>query len=407
MVKEVLLSTSSGGGGGGAFERIEETPLVKCLLGDGLFRLRGVKWARHRRIISPAFNMERVKEWVPVMAGSAQRMLDQWEEENEGRRIFEIDVHKQLHNFTADIISRVAFGSSYDECKRIFQLQEEQMHHVSRAIRQIYIHGFRFLPTESNKRMWRIEKEIHDLIQKLVQSNQDTDKNSRDMLNLMTCAKKHQKHEERIETREIVEECKAFYFAGKETGANFLTWVLILLASRADWQEKAREEVIRICGQQHVPDAEDLGKLNLVNMILYETLRLYPPVVSLTRQTCKNIKLGSISIPAGTQLYIPILAIHHDVKIWGEDANEFNPLRFSDAKKHMASFVPFGLGARICIGRNLIMMEAKLALTCILRRYVFVTPSSYVHAPMQLLTLQPQYGANIQFQRIYSEDKVS
>ncbi|KAK8943474.1 Cytochrome P450 734A1 [Platanthera guangdongensis] len=201
------------------------------------------------------------------MAGSAQRMLEQWKEENEGRRVFEIDVHKQLHNFTADIISRVAFGNSYDECKRIFQLQDEQMHHVSRAIWHIYIPGFRY---------------------------------------------------------EIVEECKAFYFVGKETGANFLTWVLILLASHADWQEKAREEVIQICGQQHVPDAEDLGKLNLVNMILYETLRLYPSVMSLTRQTCKNIKLGLINIPAGTQHYIPILAIHHDVKIWGEEANEFN-----------------------------------------------------------------------------------
>lgn len=58
MVKEVLLNTS---GGGGAFERMPETPLVKYLLGDGLFRLRGQKWAKHRRIITPAFNMERVK----------------------------------------------------------------------------------------------------------------------------------------------------------------------------------------------------------------------------------------------------------------------------------------------------------------------------------------------------------
>ncbi|KAL0907078.1 hypothetical protein M5K25_025620 [Dendrobium thyrsiflorum] len=397
MVKEVLLNTSSGAG---VFERMQETPLVKCLLGDGLFRLRGQKWAKHRRIISPAFNMERVKEWVPVMVASTLRMIGKWDKENEGKATFEIEVHKELHNFTADVISRVAFGSSYDEGKRIFQLQEEQMINVSHAIQQVYIPGFRFLPTESNKRMWSIDKEIEALLKKLVQSNQDTDKNSRYLLNLMICAKKHQKQEERIETQEIIEECKAFYFAGKETGANFLTWVLILLASYPDWQQKVREEVIKICGQQHVPEAEDLGKLNLVNMILCETLRLYPPVVSLTRQTCKNVKLGALNIPAGTQLYIPILAIHHDVNIWGEDANEFNPLRFSDTKRHMAAFVPFGLGARICIGQNLVMMEAKLALAIILQHYIFKISSSYVHAPMLLLTLQPQHGAYIQFQRL-------
>ncbi|XP_020590477.1 cytochrome P450 734A1-like [Phalaenopsis equestris] len=262
MVKEVLLNT---GGGGGEFERMQETPIVKYLLGDGLFRLRGPKWAKHRRIISPAFNMERVKEWVPVMVESTMRMVKKWDKENEGKTTFEIEVHKELHNFTAEVISRVAFGSSYDEGKRIFQLQEEQMINVSHAIRQVYIPGFRFLPTESNKRMWRIDKEIQELLKKLVQSNRDTDKNSRYLLNRMISAKKHQKREERIETQEIIEECKAFYFAGKETGANFLTWVLILLALYPDWQQKVREEVLKICGQQNVPEAEDLGKLNLVS----------------------------------------------------------------------------------------------------------------------------------------------
>lgn len=117
--------------------------------------------------------------------------------------------------------------------------------------------------------MWSIDKEIQSLLKKLVQSNQDTDKNSRYLLNLMISAKKHQKQDERIETQEIIEECKAFYFAGKETGANFLTWVLILLALYPDWQQEVREEVIKICGQKHVPEAEDLGKLNLVSFQLF------------------------------------------------------------------------------------------------------------------------------------------
>ncbi|KAJ4965723.1 hypothetical protein NE237_017572 [Protea cynaroides] len=96
-----------------------------------------------------------------------------------------------------------------------------------------------------------------------------------------------------------------------------------------------------------------LSDLKMVNMILNETLRLYPPVITLMRQTNKDVKLGSLSIPACTKLYLAMAAVHHDVQQWGEDVNKFNPLRFKDQRKHLASFFPFGLGPKICVGQNL------------------------------------------------------
>ncbi|KAG0456371.1 hypothetical protein HPP92_024159 [Vanilla planifolia] len=332
------------------------------------------------------------------MVASTLRMLSKWDEVHQGKGVYEIDVHKELHNFAADVISRVAFGSSYDEGKRIFQLQEEQMFNVYQSLRQVYIPGFRFLPTKKNKRMWSIDKEIQQLLQEVVVANQQTESSSRHLLNLMLCARKHQ---DRIGAEEIIEECKAFYFAGKETGANFLTWVLLLLASEPKWQQAARAEVVQLCGQTRPPEAEHICKLNLVEMILWETLRLYPPVVSLARQACRDVRLGEICVPKGTQIYIPTLAIHHDKGIWGKDASEFNPMRFSEANRRpMAAFIPFGLGTRICVGQNLVMVEAKLAVAVILQRYAFRVSDSYVHAPIQLLTLQPQHGASIEFRRL-------
>ncbi|CAN0872671.1 Cytochrome P450 734A6 [Linum grandiflorum] len=374
LIKEVLLSKD------GTFERLDSDPLSKQLLGDGLSELKGQKWAVHRRIATLALNLEQAKSWMPKMADSTLKMFEKWEKGGEVE--FEMDVHKEFHTLSADIISRTIFGSSFEK-------------------------GLRFLPTKKNVERWRVNSGIRKSIRQLIKENNnnnkwDCDSSSRNMLDLLMSPHKNPDNgkEDKLDVEEIIEECKTFYFAGKETSANTLTWAIVLLAMHQDWQTKARQEILNVCGYNHLFTSQHLADLKLLTMILNETLRLYCPITTIQRRACRDVKVGQLQVPANTQVSLCVIAAHCDPGTWGDDADQFNPERFSKPRKHLAAFFPFGLGPRICAGQSFAMVEMKLALAMLLKRYSFQLSASYVHSPLQFMTVQPQYGAHILLRKI-------
>ncbi|KAK9085345.1 hypothetical protein Sjap_025756 [Stephania japonica] len=391
----------------GHFSLIKQNPFTKLLAG-GIVSYEGEKWAKHRRIITPAFHLEKLKLMVPALYASCADLVDRWEK-LASNGTSEVNVWPDIQRLTADVISRTAFGSSYEEGRRIFQLQNEQMKLFLGVILFLFIPGFRFLPTKKNRRIKEIDREVRsilsDMINKRENAIKDGEAHKDDLLGMLleSNRKLFQENDNMkwlgMTIEDVIEECKLFYIAGQETTSSLLVWTMVVLSMHSEWQARAREEVLRVFGSGE-PNFDGLSHLKIVTMILYEVLRLYPPVTMLARYNHKDMKLGNLTLPAGVEITLPTIAVHHDRAIWGEDAEEFNPKRFSEgiskATNNQVSFFPFGWGPRICLGQAFSLIEAKMAMAMILQRFSFELSPTYVHAPCNVLTLlKPQHGVQI------------
>ncbi|KAK7244045.1 hypothetical protein RIF29_38863 [Crotalaria pallida] len=389
------------------FPKPNTSPLIK-LLATGLGNYEGEEWSKHRRIINPAFSLEKLKIMLPIFFISCNDLISKWEGMLSSDGSCEMDVWPLLQNLASDAISRTAFGSSYEEGKRIFELQKEQAELTVKVILRVYIPGWRFLPTRTHRRMKKIDRDIKASLKEIINKREKAMKageaTNNDLLGILLESnhKEIQEHGNNknagMTLEDVIEECKLFYFAGQEITSVLLVWTMVVWSRYPDWQARAREEVLQVFGNQK-PHVGGLCHLKIVPMILNEVLRLYPPILGLVRMVDKDMKLGGLTIPAGVQISLPTVLVHHDTELWGDDAKEFNPKRFSEgvvkATNGRVSFFPFGWGPRICIGQNFAMLEAKMALSMILQKFSFELSPAYAHAPSVVVTLQPKYGAHL------------
>ncbi|RZC82635.1 hypothetical protein C5167_045421 [Papaver somniferum] len=397
IVKEISLWTSLDLGKPSFLKR-DRGPL----LGQGIFTSNGSLWVHQRKIIAPEFFMEKVKGMMNLMVDSATNMLKLWESEvhNEGG-VADIRVDLDLRNFSADIISRACFGSSYIRGKEIFT--------KLRALQQIMaiqglhmgVPGLRHLPTKNNRDLWKLEKEIALLILKVVKERREA-KSENDLLQMILEGANSVDSGLDNTDQFIVDNCKNIYFAGHETTATSASWILVLLAASPEWQSRVRAEVENICAGS-LPDFSMLRKMKTLTMVIHEALRLYPPAAFLTREAFQDITISDMQVPKGTNIWIPIIKLHQDPKIWGPDAHEFNPDRFSrgiaGACKAPQAYVPFGIGPRTCLGQNFAMVELKILMCLILSKFSFTISPKYRHSPAFRLVIEPEHGVDLVIKR--------
>jgi cytochrome P450 len=192
---------------------------------------------------------------------------------------------------------------------------------------------------------------------------------------------------------ELVDNLLTFYMAGHETTAKALTWTLYLLAQSPQWTAAVQEEIARVTGGAAV-GSEHIERLALVQQVIKESMRLYPPVPIMSRQAVADTRIEGHDISAGASVLIPIYVIHRHTKRW-QDPDAFDPARFAagrEAQVPRYQYLPFGAGPRICIGMAFALMEATAMLATLLQHARFEPVEGHEPAPIARITLVPKGG---------------
>ncbi|CAM8929431.1 hypothetical protein QQ045_023717 [Rhodiola kirilowii] len=384
-----------------------------ALFGDGVITSNGVNWAHQRKVIAPEFYLDKVKGMVGLMADSTLLMLKTWEDKINMEGVLggpvDIRVEQDLQNLTADIIAKASFGSSFSQGKEIFSKLRTLQSLMSLTSIFVGIPGIRHIPTKKNRCIWKLEKEVHTMILEVVKKRIATEDGEKDLLQkiLEAAGKVGDLENSSLSNinhdKFIIDNCKNIYFAGHETIATSASWALVLLAAHPYWQNLCRVEIQELCSDS-LPDVDTLRNMKSLSMVIQETLRLYPPSAYVAREVFQDLKLKDILLPKGVNLRIPIPVIHRNTDIWGPDVHEFNPNRFAKgilgACKVPQCYIPFGMGARTCLGQNFATVELKIILALILQRFSFSLSPSYRHSPSFRLVIEPGHGVNLLFQKV-------
>lgn len=370
----------------------------KPMFGKGLVMVEGEDWVHHRHVITPAFSPANLKAMTRLMAESTKSMLDRWTTLINSARPT-LDIEKEIINVAGEIIAKTSFGMDHENGNKVFSKLRAMQMVLFKSPRNVGVPFSKFLHPKSTQEAEKLGEEIDTLLLNIISERKTSSVTSAqtDLLGLLLADNSvDSRMGRKLTTHELVDECKTFFFGGHETTALWLSWSMLLLAAHPEWQEQLREEIREVVGGKEI-DATMLIGLKKMGWVMNEVLRLYPPAPNVQRQARQDIQVNNKIIPSGTNIWIDVVSIHHDRDFWGDDVDEFNPERFRDDNmyggcKHKMGFIPFGFGGRMCIGRNLTVMEYKVVLSSILRRFSFSLSKDYCHSPSIMLSLRPAKG---------------
>ncbi|MGW2772547.1 cytochrome P450 [Streptomyces olivaceoviridis] len=378
---------------------------LRPVAGDGLFTAYNHEpnWQLAHDVLAPGFSREAMEGYHGMMLSVADRLTDHWDRHLAAGRT--VDVPGDMTRLTLETIARTGFGHDFGSFER------DRPHPFVTAMVGTLAYAQRLnsvpgplapllLRTAARRNAADIAH-LNRTVDGLVAARRRSGGGEGDLLDRML-ATAHPRTGEKLSPENVRKQVITFLVAGHETTSGALSFALHHLARHPEIAARARAEVAQVWGDTPRPGYDQVARLRYVRRVLDESLRLWPTAPAFAREARRDTVLaGDHPMRRGAWTLVLTPMLHREPEVWGEDAERFDPDRFTPAAVRARpphTFKPFGTGARACIGRQFALHEATLVLGLLLRRYDLHADPGYRLSVAERLTLMPE-GLRLRLER--------
>jgi cytochrome P450 len=337
------------------------------MLGDGLVSSEGAHWRRQRHFMQGPFAVSAVPTYTPAIVSAVDVLLQTWDRRVQSGDV-DLDMLKETSALTLDVLGRTIFG--FDTRARALEVGEIFDEILDYMARHLYgmVPYYKWLPTPDNRRLERNLRHLDVLLDEMIGARRaapDTYAFDTDLLSVMLRAR--DEWGEGMLERHLRDEVLTIYIAGHQTSAELIAWIFYVLADNPEAEARLHDELVA------APDLRQVERLPYLRMVVDETLRLYPTAPLVTKNARRADVVEGCEVPSGALVLLSPYVTHRHPAVW-PDPDAFDPLRFTPERsegRHRMAFWPFSAGYHSCIGMAFALLEVRLAVAAIARRFRF------------------------------------
>jgi len=361
----------------------------KMLLGQGMITAEGAEQRAQRQVAQPAFHRQRIPEYAAAIVRQAATTRHLWSHGDER------DIAIDMMHLTLNIVAETLFATDLrDEVDELADAINRIMALYNFLVMLPAAEWLVHLRPPGLAQFVRARRRIDAVVHRMIAAHRNRRSDGRSLLDLMLRASPDPSPASEKSLRDQV---ITIFLAGNETVANALSWTWYLLSQNPEAQARLHQEIDREL-EGRLPAYPDIPRLRYVEMVLAESMRLYPPAWAMGRSALNDFQLGEFFLPAKTTVLMSQFITHRDPRFFPQPLR-FEPERFTPeakARRMKFSYFPFGAGFRQCIGESLAWMEGVLVLATLAQKWKLTLAPGHPVEPEPLITLRPKYGLRMQ-----------
>jgi cytochrome P450 len=351
-------------------KQVEAVDRLGMVLGRGLVTSSGSLWRRQRRVVQPAFHSHRLAELGPAMERLATDLVLRWQ--SSAARGALIDVHTEMMTLTFRMVGETLFGVDLtpvtrDVCEALALIEGQTSDRLYRPFGLPL-----WVPTRQNREFRAAVMALDRIVAGILASRRASAVRQPDLLSSLLAARDETGRP--MSDRQLRDEVLTLLLAGHGNTGNALTWMWHLLATNPAVEGRLHAELDAVLGTR-APTMADLPRLPYARMVVEETLRLYPTSWLLLRRAAGEDVLGGYAIRPDSIVLISPFVTHRHPDFWPQPET-FEPERFRPERvvaRHRFAYLPFGAGARRCVGSAFALLASHLVLAAVAQRYRLAT----------------------------------